>query len=260
MSQNKHILPTKRIHNFRDYGGYTVRGGGRLRPAMLFRSGEHSKATTSDLALVDDLALKAMIDLRSLDERVAKPNRYSVSSRAKILFSDSYIHARPPHEAIMDVAATPQMVRARLLEYYRISPFKPEQINCLRLYFSALIETDGATLVHCAAGKDRTGIAVALFHKIIGVEIGDIFADYLLTNEAGDLNDRIASFGYSVRAHLGDDLSEETLRISLSVEEQYLNEMFKSIYIQHESIEEYFRKILKFDNCQIDYLMNKFVV
>ncbi len=260
MTQNKQILPTKLIHNFRDYGGYSVRGGGRLRLGMLFRSGEHSQATQSDLALVDGLSLKAMIDLRSLDERVAKPNRYSAASRPKILFSDSFIHARPPHEAIMDVAATPQMVRERLLEYYRISPFKPEQIICLRLYISALIETDGATLVHCAAGKDRTGIAVALFHKIMGVEIDDIFADYLLTNEAGNLKDRIASFGYSVRAHLGDDLSEETLRISLSVEEQYLAEMFKSIYIQYQSIEQYFCKILEFDNCQIDYLMNKFVV
>lgn len=258
MSQNKHILPTKRIHNFRDYGGYTVRGGGRLRPGMLFRSGEHSEATISDLALVDGLSLKAMIDLRSLDERVAKPNRYSASCRAKILFSDSYIHARPPHEAIMDVAATPQLVRERLLEYYRISPFKSEQIDCLRLYFSALIETDGATLVHCAAGKDRTGIAVALFHKIMGVEIDDIFTDYLLTNEAGDLNDRIASFGYSVRAHLGDDLSEETLSISLSVEVQYLAEMFKSINGRYKSIEEYFCKTLKFDEYKIEYLVNKF--
>ena len=51
--------------------------------------------------------------------------------------------------------------------------------------------SDGsATLIHCFAGKDRTGIAVALFHLLAGVHRDDVFADYLMTNDMGE--DRIA--------------------------------------------------------------------
>lgn len=260
MTYNRHIIPTGHIHNLRDYGGYRVHGGGRLRTATLFRSGEHSGATAPDLAVVDDLALKTVIDLRSGEERLARPHRQGPASQAKILFSDSYIHARPPHVVAMDVSATPEMVRRHLVEYYRSSPFKAEQIQCLRLYFASLIGTDGPTLVHCAAGKDRTGIAVALFHAVAGVAEDDIFADYLLTNDASDLSDRIAAFGYSVRRHLGDDLNEETLRISLSVEPEYLAAMFQALENLCDGVAGYFRTILQFETADVDRLANKFLV
>ena len=54
------VLPLSGIHNFRDYGGYAVEDGGRLRQGLLWRSAHHEQATDADLGAVDALGLDAM--------------------------------------------------------------------------------------------------------------------------------------------------------------------------------------------------------
>ena len=55
--QAARVLPLSGVHNFRDYGGYAVEGGGRLRSGMLWRSAQHEAATDDDLAALDALDL-----------------------------------------------------------------------------------------------------------------------------------------------------------------------------------------------------------
>ena len=90
--------------------------------------------------------------------------------------------------------------------YYRDAPFQDRHIDLFRRYFQALAEAEGPVLIHCAAGKDRTGLLAALTHHLMGVERDDIFADYLLTNAlarhrgataAGDADDRGAVRPYA---------------------------------------------------------------
>ena len=69
------VLPLSGIHNFRDYGGYAVEGGGRLREGVLWRSAHHEAATDEDLAALDALRLETIIDLRGDDERELHPCR-----------------------------------------------------------------------------------------------------------------------------------------------------------------------------------------
>jgi len=77
---------------------------------------------------------------------------------------------------------TPGSFRSYMLDYYRKAPFQSRHIDLYARYFRALAESQGPVLVHCAAGKDRTGILCALTHHLAGVSDDDIFEDYLLTN------------------------------------------------------------------------------
>ena len=81
------VLPLSGVHNFRDYGGYAVEGGGRLRDGMLWRSAHHEAATDEDLAALDALGLETIIDLRGDDERELHPCRRSENFSARVLFA-----------------------------------------------------------------------------------------------------------------------------------------------------------------------------
>src|SRR3546814_1314481 len=78
------VLPLSGIHNFRDYGGYAVEGGGRLRDAILWRSAHHEGASDEDLTALDALGLETVIDLRGDDEREMHPCRRSDNFSARV--------------------------------------------------------------------------------------------------------------------------------------------------------------------------------
>ena len=91
------VLPLSGIHNFRDYGGYAVEGGGRLRDAMLWRSAHHEAATDDDLAMLDQLGIETVIDLRGDDERAMHPCRRSDNFSARVLFAGGVTAGLAPH-------------------------------------------------------------------------------------------------------------------------------------------------------------------
>jgi len=82
------VLPLTGIHNFRDYGLYSVAGGGRVRPGLLWRSAQHGDATDADLSVVRDLGIGTVVDLRGNSERDAKPCRRYPGFAAEVLFHD----------------------------------------------------------------------------------------------------------------------------------------------------------------------------
>ena len=223
------IYRTDGIFNLRDYGGYWVAGVGRVRTGMLFRSGELSRVSDADLALLEGLGLKTVIDLRSAGERAAAPSRRAADFAGKIVFSEDYVHARPPHALAAHGAVDAEAVRGRFLRAFAAMPFQSKMIDVFRLYLEALAAEQGATLVHCSAGKDRSGIAVALLHACLGVHADDIRADFLLTNEAGAMSNRYADLAASIRASLGEGAPEEAVLAGLRVEPEFLDVMFAAI-------------------------------
>ena len=61
------VLPLSGIHNFRDYGGYDVEGGGKLRSGILWRSAHHQDATAADHDAVDAALRRVAVQRRGLD-------------------------------------------------------------------------------------------------------------------------------------------------------------------------------------------------
>ena len=91
------VLPLSGVHNFRDYGGYAVEGGGRLRDGILWRSAHHAEAADDDLTAIDGLAIETIIDLRGDDEREQYPCRRSDNFAGRVLFAGGTTAGLAPH-------------------------------------------------------------------------------------------------------------------------------------------------------------------
>lgn len=254
------------VHNFRDYGGYST-SGGRLRSGMVWRSGQHGDATPDDLDRVAALDIRTVIDLRGDAERAEMPCRRAPSFAGEVLFAPGETAGSElaPHleaangkagRGIADAAGA----RSAMTRLYANMPFRPVLIGSLRLYFEALATRDGASLLHCLAGKDRTGLAVALFHTLLGVHADEVMADYLLTMTAGDPRARIASAAPSIRARYGEHMDDATILVLMGVEEDYLATALAAIAGRYGSVERYAAEVLGVDAVRREGIARRLIV
>ncbi len=248
------VLPLQGVHNFRDFGGYDVTGGGRLRKGLLWRSGQHFGATDDDLPQIAALGLTDVFDLRSSKERETHPCRRPDGFAAAVwLSADPQPHA--PRIAAPHMAAAADTTRQRdaastregMRRNYGAIAFRPELIVMMRQQLAALAEGRGPSLVNCMAGKDRTGIAVAMIQLAAGVHRDDVVADYLLTNTAGDVEARIAAGADTIQA-TSRQMDPEIVRVIMGVEPEYMESAFAMISEKHGSVDGYLGEVLGVDD------------
>lgn len=237
------VLPLDGVHNFRDYGGYATPAG-RLKAGQLFRSAQHVDATDADLQAIGGLGLAVVIDLRGPKERAAAPCRRPEGFSAPVLFVNEDTTGLAPHVDAARLTPGPDEARRVMARGYAEMPFRPRMIPILARYFEALATVSGPSLIHCMAGKDRTGLAVALFHAMMGVHRDDIVADYMLTNLAGLSERRIAAGARQIRASYGEGISDPTIQVLMSVDPAYIEAAFAAIDERHGSLEDYLRREL----------------
>lgn len=240
------VLPLEGIHNFRDYGGYQARGG-TLRKGVLWRSGQHVGATEADLETVQGLGIGTVIDLRGDSERAAYPCLRHPEFGAAVVFEPgetaSLKGAAVHEEMAREVVSERDAVNAMTALYERL-PFRPVLAGTYRLYLRTLADNDHPTLLHCLAGKDRTGVAAALVHTLLGVHHDDIVADYVLTNTAGDAEARIAAGATAVRSGFGARMEDGAVRVLMGVRPEFLETAFAAIRQQYGSVEAYAEQLL----------------
>lgn len=238
------ILPFTSINNFRDYGGYAVAGGGRLREGLLFRSAQHMGASAEDLERLGKIGMVTVIDLRGDKERLVAPCPRPEGFSARIVMVNDETAGLAPHIEAARQVNDPDSAAAAMRAGYAEMPFRPKLVEVMSGYFQALAGEDGPSLIHCMAGKDRTGIAVALFHKAMGVHHDDMMADYMLTNQAGNIEQRIAAGAITVRKAFGAHLDDPSVRALMTVEPSYLESAFAEIAVRHGSTDAYLEEIL----------------
>lgn len=160
------------LHNFRAVVGSTA-AGAQVTPGLLFRSDSWHEATPDDVAmLTGELGIATIIDLRATRE--AESDGVS----AHLPLGVRYHHLpmdRGPGTAI-EGAPSGERLAARYLEYLQLCA--PSVVGAVRL----LADPDtGPAVVHCRAGKDRTGTLVAVVLDALGVERRWITEDYART-------------------------------------------------------------------------------
>lgn len=208
------------IHNFRDYGGYRAEGG-TVRRGLLFRSGQHVAATDADLAELAVLDIRTVIDLRGITEREMNPCRRHEGWSGEVIAHEGETTSSPPHMDIDPDTTTAKYARDRMLAVYTRMPNNPAMHAMFGRYLHALADRDGASLVHCFAGKDRTGIAATLLLRILGVSDDDQLEEFLLTNKSPTLHVLRAQSVPAMEARLGRKMDDESVRALLEVHEDY---------------------------------------
>lgn len=246
------LPPFQAIDNFRDYGGYAV-GGGRIARGRLYRSAHQARATEADLDRLARLSIATVVDLRRPSERRDQPSRRPANWGGQVIESDHDDGGEAPHITFLKTAdLTEDSGRAFMTSAYRRLPFEPAHVDLFRRYFRALVESEGPVLIHCAAGKDRTGLLAALTHSLLGVSRDDLIADYLLTNVAVDLEGRAEGIARQLTAMTGRQASHGAVVAFLGVEIDYLDGAFAEITAQHGSLAAYLEQALGVDAAQAE--------
>ena len=228
------------IHNFRDCGGYAARHG-RMRRGRLYRSAHYPHASDDDLDAMKALGIAAIVDLRRPMEREAYPSRRWPGFAARVVTHDGGEGmVLPPHLVAFERAGeSARQAAAALTQIYRDMPADPMFVALLCEYFAVLSEADGAVLVHCAAGKDRTGVAVALVHHLLGVGEADMLENYLATNESVEARFADAAPMRTFLGREGRPVSDDAVRTILGVQEDFLRAAFDSMTTAHGSLDGY---------------------
>lgn len=246
MTSRIHVL--EGVENFRDYGDYPTAAGRRLGRGLLLRSGHHARATEADLERMAELGVAVVVDLRRAGERADQPSRRLEGHGWRIIESDDQEHADAPHiQFLKTTDLTPDSVRTFMTEVYRQMPYDPRLVGLYRDYFRTLAEAEGAVLIHCAAGKDRTGLLAALTHHLAGVSEADLMADYLMTNEAVRLDARIPEIRERLKRLYGREASDAAVKAFLGVEPGFLQTAFDAIGERHGSLDAYLERVLGVD-------------
>jgi protein-tyrosine phosphatase len=211
--------------NFRDLGGYPGHDGRMVRWRQIFRSNHLGHLTEADIGVLRGLGLKHAFDFRGSQERGA----------AICAIEEIVVHSLPIEPTV--VAA----LRARLagdatlssadgLEAMRDSYRNYVQHNTprFRSLFAHLLEAPAPLVIHCTAGKDRTGFACALILHTLGVAEDVIAEDYLLTNRY-----------YRPGPSAGSDLPDEVTQVLGSVEVSFLCAAFEAIRADYGDLGRY---------------------
>ncbi len=250
------------VRNFRDFGGYQGTDGATVRAGSLFRSAQFGEASDADMAALETYRIKVQADLRRPDERERHGHRWPVQG-VTVLASELGSAAQAPHVRFLsEVAVDAPKARGWMVDYYRQAPFKPQHVETFSAWFAALatLEDGDAAVVNCAAGKDRTGILCALTHHVLGVDRDTIFADYELTNEAANVDDRLPEMARMFNQHIGKDYADEVYHPFVGVSAEFLHGALDSMTAQAGSIEAYLADTLGVGAAETEQLRAKFLV
>ncbi len=239
-------LPLDAVNNFRDYGGYAGADGRRVRSGVLWRSAQHGEATDDDLAAIHALGITKVIDLRGPSEREASPCRRHPDFMAEVWFHSEETAGLALHTEAANGTLTADDARAAMLRLYDGIGFRDNLVPMLKVYFELLGRNADPSLVHCVAGKDRTGFAVAMMHEALGVHRDDVMADYVATNAASRLEERISSGAFRDMPRYAA-FDAETVRALWGVDEDYLNAAYAAIAQQSGSVDGYLSQVLGID-------------
>jgi protein-tyrosine phosphatase len=224
----------KRI-NFRDFGGKITASGQKIRSGILYRSGVWQKMNDHDKAHIISLDIQYVVDFRSIEEQEKTPALLPGKARVSMPCNIDRItrdRLRPllfkPHanEKIIDV----------------IDGVYVEMVDMMAKPMGNLVSlmlTPGAfpIIIHCRAGKDRTGFAAAMIQLFLGLDQESIIEEYLRSNEF--LMPKISRVLKQARLFTFGLFPKTNLQAAFEVKERYLLTAINRVNQHYGGVENY---------------------
>jgi protein-tyrosine phosphatase len=167
--------------NVRDLGGLRTTDGRLTRRGVVYRSDALATLSVADQGALAALGVKSIFDLRTADERGRNPNRLPVPPPTQHALGFIPEGNMDMFVGVNSGRWTPAQTRAAMLgQYERL--ILEHTGNLAGVYRGLLRAGSVPALVHCASGKDRTGIAIAVLLLAVGVAREEVIEDYVISN------------------------------------------------------------------------------
>lgn len=243
--------------NARDLAGAAA----AVRPGRLYRASALGRLTDPDVAQLDRVGLRTVIDLRHVSEvKLAPPDRLP-DPGPEVVGLSVYDPEHPVFTYVSAVmlgedhgsayaALAEEGTPAAMVAIYRWFVSSPTARARFAEAVRMLAEPDRLpALVHCSAGKDRTGWLAAIVLTILGVDRPAIEADYLATNRAAaEVNEAILRAMRSRRP----ELDPGTVRPVLQARTEYLQAAYAEVDRLYDTFDTFLRKGLALDDAVLD--------
>jgi protein-tyrosine phosphatase len=247
--------------NFRDFGGYDTADGKRVKWGYLFRSGQLSELSDRDIDLLATLELDLVCDFRREEEQITDPSRLpgqrplKIASLPIIPGSNSRFFEQAEHQGGERLTFGRQAMFDFMLEINR--DFAEGQRDTYAQMFREILALqDARFLVHCAAGKDRTGFAAALVLLALGVPREVVMRDYMLTGRFFSPETQMRRLQ---RKYGMEHVDADAVRPMLEVHEDYLARGLASIEGNYGSVERYLQEALKVGSAELAELRARYL-
>ncbi|WP_338215899.1 tyrosine-protein phosphatase [Lacticaseibacillus salsurivasis] len=251
-------LPFAGVSNARTYQALITRDGQPLKGELLIRSGRLAHATPADVAALQGLNVTTVIDLRLPSEQAASPDVQSsgVQTIAAPLASDAVTAAYQTLPALFAFLRHHQGAVDWMIAGYQNMLLEPEEQGSLAKMLHAVSAAPGAVLLHCSAGKDRTGVACALLLDALGVDRKFIYQDYLLTNTADAAH--AVALRQALSAAGGTASMQKELAALGRADQRYLAAVFTLLDTRFAGSRGFIRETLGLGESELHQLLSKF--
>lgn len=243
--------------NFRDFGGCKSSDGRFVKKGLFFRSGNLSNLSKEDIQILKDLKIKVVFDYRDDAENLASPSQ--VVKNIKYIRVPAILTPNPNEvkfgsvEDMISKMFDNNGAFDMLKETYYNLPVNNKSYK--KLVELIQDESNLPILTHCTAGKDRTGVGCAIILMILGVTKEEIIKDYLKSNQSS--SEAISEI-MTARPEL-QSIPKEKLKYIFGVNEEYINEVFRRINDDYETIENYLYKEFNLTRNDLKNLRDKYL-
>jgi protein-tyrosine phosphatase len=264
---NAHLLETgaqdfalKGVANFRDIGGYSTGGGHKIKSGVVFRSGELSGLTPADQETIARLNIRYEVDLRTEAERAANPSNWGKRTPQLIWISVMQQNVTV-QTSMRQFSELKDADGAKMMMAQTTADLAVNGAANIGKVLGELARADGPALIHCSAGKDRTGVTVAILMTLLGASREDVYHEYLRSNESIDAQlQRQKAREQAARDTFGmSGLKPEVVRTMMGTEPSYMDAMFHEIDAKYGSFDAYTRDGLKLTAAQIAQLRKNLI-
>jgi len=240
LPDSRRLIALERGINLRDFGGYPTETGRFVREAMLYRSGTMAYTHEEDRRALRALGLAAIVDLRRDSERSLEPADWHEG-----LDVDYWCRDYKESSGILKTGgsmfdASSAEAIAAMADVYRAIPY--DHAPSFAELFRKLAAGRVPLLVHCAAGKDRTGVAAALVLEALGVSRKLVVEDYLITNRHIDF---AHLFAMRQKSELFARAMKKPSKPLFDADTRYIEAMFEQIEGRHGSVAGYLADVLQ---------------
>lgn len=244
------LIPFRGTLNFRDLGGYPTTDGRRTKWGKIYRSDHLRKFRKAEYPYFDTLNIKTICDFRGHSVAKRFPNNLPKNNNIKthrLPIVSEGLEMRELRTKILRNELEDFDAKKILLHAY--SEFIHHAVPRFKVVFNELKAGNYPILLHCTAGKDRTGFVSAIILSLLGVPKEIVFKDYLASNYFR----KAETEKYLERGRIITKDVEKLLPL-MEIQADYLQSAFDTIEREYGTVEEYIKQEMEFTAEEVEAL------